>query len=122
MVAGLLKAPYVTQTFFRCTHLDALADEERTWLCYLAALRAGEQNYEPLARHRDLAKEALDFWRDHQQRAAIPDWVEIRSALDVFRNPDFNPEVPVWSVVSKNPESPAAHRLVTCAPPSGGSR
>jgi hypothetical protein len=101
--------------------LDALGHEECKRLFYLAARRAGEQNYEPLARHRDLAKEALEFWHEYWQRAVTPNVVSVRPALDVFMSPEFNPETPVWSVVSNVQEGDDARRFVDLTVPSAGS-
>lgn len=101
--------------------LDALGHEECKRLFYLAARRAGEQNHELLAQHRDLAKEALEFWREYWQRTVAPNLASVRPALDVFASHDFNPETPVWSVVSNVQEGDDARRLVDRTVPSAGS-
>jgi hypothetical protein len=49
--------------------IEAPAHEDRKRLLFLAARRAGEDNYEPLAQHRELAREALAFWREYWGRA-----------------------------------------------------
>jgi len=49
--------------------VEALDHEDRKRMFYLAARRAGEENYEPLAQHRALAKEALEFWCEYWNRA-----------------------------------------------------
>lgn len=100
--------------------LDALGHAECKRLFYLAAGRAGELNYERLAQHRDLAKEALEFWREYWQRAVAPNVASVRPALDVFMSPEFNPEAPVWSVVSNVPGDDA-RRLIDRTVPNAGS-
>lgn len=101
--------------------LDALGHDERKRLFYLAARRAGEQNHEPLAQHRDLAKESLEFWREYWQRAVAPNVGSVRPALDVFMSPEFNPETPVWSLVSNVQAVDDARRLVDRTVPQAGS-
>jgi len=91
--------------------LEALDDEERKRLFYLAARRAGEEGYEPLAKHLDLAREALEFWRDYRQRVFIQKKVSISDALDVFTSPFFKPEMPEWSIIA-NAEDEIAKQLV----------
>jgi hypothetical protein len=100
--------------------LDALGHEECKRLFYLAARCAGEQNHEPLAQHRDVAKEALEFWREYWQRAVAPNVASLRPALDVFMSPEFNPETPVWSILSNVQEGDDARRLIDHAVPRGG--
>lgn len=101
--------------------LEALGDEERKRLFYLAARRAGEEDYEPLARHRALAMEALEFWREYWQRAVAPHEGSVRPALDVFTSPDFHPETALWPVVSNIQEEDDARRLVDGVLPSAGT-
>ncbi len=104
------------------TELDALSHEERKRLLFLAARRAGEQNHESLARHRELAMEALEFWREYWQRAVGPSMPSIQPALELYMNPDFDPDISIWSVVSNAQEVEAARRFVDHAVPSiGGS-
>jgi hypothetical protein len=91
--------------------LEALGHEECKRLFYLAARRAGEENHGPLARHRDLAKEALEFWREYWQRAVAPHEDSVRLALDVFASPHFKPELPDWSVIA-NVQEDVVYRLV----------
>ncbi len=81
--------------------LETLSPEECKRLFYFAARRAGEEGYEHLVRHRDLAKEALAFWREYWQRAVVSSGLNegrIQRALQVFANPHFKPEIPEWSV------------------------
>ena len=101
--------------------LQRLGPAESKRLFYLAARRAGEENYELLARHRTLAKEALEFWREYWQRAIAPHEASILSALDVFASTHFKPEIPGWSVVANVQEDDAARRLVDQILPTAGS-
>ncbi len=101
--------------------LDALGHQERKRLFYLAARRAGEENHEPLAQHRDLATEALEFWREYWQRGVAPHEASIRPALEVFTSPHFNPDTPAWSVIANTQEDEEAGRLVDQILPSAGS-
>lgn len=91
--------------------LDTLGYDECKRLFYLAPRRAGEENHEPLAQHRDLAKEALEFWREYWQRAITPHEGAVRPALDVFASPHFKPELPDWSLIT-NAQEDVAYRLV----------
>ncbi len=94
--------------------LERLGDAERKRLFFLAAWRAGKEDHEPLAQHRVLAKEALEFWSEYWQRAVAPRGLDeecIRRALQVFGSPHFKPEIPIWSVIGNVPED-VAHRLV----------
>jgi hypothetical protein len=72
-------------------HVERLDHEDRKRLFYLAARRAGEENYEPLAQHRSLAKEALEFWRDYWQRAVASslDDARIGQAVELLEDSDF---------------------------------
>lgn len=91
-----------------------LSDQQRKRLFYVAARRAGKENYHLLARHRDLAEEAREFWREYWQRAVVPRGLHeerIQQALQVFGNPHFDPEIPVWSLIGDVPEE-VAFRLV----------
>lgn len=71
--------------------------EGRPWqdvkrLYYLAARRAGEQNHPSLARHRQLASEAIAFWHDYWQRGAPAGSIDdhrIDKALAVLQSPHF---------------------------------
>jgi hypothetical protein len=56
--------------------IEMLAHGDRKRLLFLAARRAGEDNYEPLARHREHAREALAFWHEYWGRACR--WEELR--------------------------------------------
>ena len=59
------------------TELDSLGAIGCKRLFYLAARRASEEGYPVLIQHRDLAREALEFWREYWQRAVAPhqtDW------------------------------------------------
>lgn len=92
--------------------LESLGYEECKRLFYLAARRAGEEDYELLARHRDLAMEALEFWREYWQRAIGPHEASIKSALEVFESHHFKPEIPLWSVIANVREDDAACQVV----------
>jgi hypothetical protein len=88
--------------------LERLSDEERMRLFYLAARRAGKENYITLAQHRDRAKEALEFWRDYSQRVVAANGLHeerIQDALRVFGSPHFDPERIGWSSIGTMPES-----------------
>ena len=90
--------------------LQRLGDTECKRLFYLAARRAGEENHEPLAQHRPLAKEALEFWREYWQRAIAPHGLQeerIQCALQVLGSPHFDPEIPVWSAIGNVPDDVA---------------
>lgn len=94
--------------------IKGLSDQQCKRLFYLAARRAGKENYHLLAQHRDLAEEAREFWREYWRRAVVPrglDEERIQQALQVFDNPHFDPEIPVWSLVGNVPEE-VALRLV----------
>lgn len=71
--------------------VEALDHEEHKRLFYLAARRAGRDNYEPLAQHRDLAKEALEFWCEYWQRAVASslDEVHIAQAVELLESSDL---------------------------------
>lgn len=71
--------------------VESLPHEDRKRLFYLAARCAGEEDYEPLAQHRALAKEALEFWREYWQRAVAPslDETRIGQAVELLENSDF---------------------------------
>jgi hypothetical protein len=74
------------------TEIERLDHEDRKRRFYLAARRAGEENYEAVARHRGLALEALEFWREYWQRAAVASGVDegcIEPALELLESPDF---------------------------------
>jgi hypothetical protein len=101
------------------TELEALGHDECKRLFYLAARRAGEENHEPLIRHRDLAKEALEFWREYWQRAVAQHEESVRPALDVFASPHFKPEMPEWSVLA-NVQGNDAYRLADHVLPGTG--
>jgi hypothetical protein len=62
-------APYEWTGRRELHEIEALGHTERKRLFYLAARRAGEDNYERLARHREMAREALGFWREYWARA-----------------------------------------------------
>jgi len=71
--------------------VESLGHEERKRLFYLSARRAGEEHYEYLAQHRDLAKEALEFWREYWQRAVASSLDENRigQAAEILENSSF---------------------------------
>ena len=96
--------------------LGCLVHDERKLLFYLAARRAGEANYELLAQHRALAKDALEFWHEYWQRVMTPramDKERVQRALHVLESPHFRPEIPFWCAVCNLPEGDDATRLVT---------
>jgi hypothetical protein len=62
-------APYEWPAVRTLEEVQVLGNADRKRLLFLAARRAGEDSYEPLARHRDLAREALAFWREYWGRA-----------------------------------------------------
>jgi hypothetical protein len=102
--------------------LERLSDEERKRLFYLAARRAGEEDYDPLTRHRALAMEALEFWREYLSRAVVSrglDEERIQRALQVFQSPHFDPEIPIWSAIANVAED-VAYRLVNGFLANGG--
>jgi len=102
--------------------IDGLGAGERKRLFYLAARRAGEEDHEPLARHRALAREALEFWHEYWQRAVAPSGLDeecIQGALQVFGSPHFKAEIPVWSVITNVTED-VAYRLVNDVLAGGG--
>jgi hypothetical protein len=71
------------------TEIEALDSEERKRLFYLSARRASEENSQLFAQHRELAHEALIFWREYWHRAVNAqglDDVKIKAALDVLLN------------------------------------
>lgn len=45
--------------------IEAMSHEERKRLFYLAAHRAGQDGFHLLAQHRNLAKDALESWREY---------------------------------------------------------
>jgi hypothetical protein len=101
--------------------LDALGHEERKRLFYLAARRAGEENHESLARHRALAKEALEFWREYWQRAAAASSLNeacIGQALELLESPDFARAAngAPWPSLLHNLPDEAARLVVDSAP------
>jgi hypothetical protein len=51
--------------------IRSLTQDQRQWLFYIAAWRAGEEDYEPLAQHRSLAGDALAFWHEYWQRTFL---------------------------------------------------
>ncbi|WP_173931661.1 hypothetical protein [Chelativorans sp. Marseille-P2723] len=91
---------------------STLGHEERKRFFYLAARHAGEENYGPLAQHRELAKEAVEFWREYWQRTIAPHEQAVRPALEVFASPYFRPEMSEWSVIANVQEDDVARRLV----------
>ena len=93
------------------TELEALGYDECKRLFFLAARRASEENYEPLVRHRVMAQEALQFWREYWQRVVVKIEDSVRPALDVLSSSDFNPEMPEWSVIA-NAKEDIAQELV----------
>lgn len=102
------------------TELDKLGHEECNRLFYLAARRAGEENHKRLAQHRDLAKEALEFWREYWQRAVAPHEGSVRPALEVFASPHFRPEMHEWSVIGNVQQEDAARGLLDRLLPTPG--
>lgn len=77
-------APYEWTAGRTPQEIEGLEQTERKRLFYLAARRAGEDGYEQLARHRELAREALAFWREYWTRAVAGsglDQAKIEQAL-----------------------------------------
>lgn len=70
--------------------IETLAHEDRKRLLFLAARRAGEDDCELLAQHRELAREALAFWREYWRRTASGiQEQEVGSALrDILQPPN----------------------------------
>jgi hypothetical protein len=113
--------------------VDALGNDDRDWLIYLtrlgnddrdrlisiAARRAGEENYEPLAQHRGLANEALEFWREYWQRAVLSfvDEAGISHALELLENPDFarSASDEIWPSIIHNLPDDDARSVVDSA-------
>lgn len=102
------------------TELEALGHDECKRLFYLAARHAAEENFEPLAQHRDLAKEALGFWREYWERAVAAHEELFRPALEVFESPHFKPEIPDWAVIA-NVQQDVAYRLADRLLPDAGA-
>lgn len=95
--------------------IQRLGHTEAKRLFYLAARRAGEENYELLTQHRALAKEALEFWREYWHRVVAPCGLQeerIQYALEVLQSPHFDPEIPLWSIIGNVPDDDFALRLV----------
>lgn len=67
--ATVTHAPYNWTAGRTLQEIEGLEHTERKRLFYLAARRAGEDGYEQLTRHRELAPEALAFWREYWTRA-----------------------------------------------------
>src|SRR5262249_39201711 len=102
--------------------IEMLSDDERKRLFYLAARRAGEEDYYLLAKDRPLAMEALEFWREYWQRSVVSrgsDEESIQRALQVFQSPHFNPEISIWPAIANVAED-VASRLVSGVLPSCG--
>jgi hypothetical protein len=96
--------------------VESLDHEERKRLFYLAARRAGEENFEPLAQHRELAKEAVEFWREYWQRAVASslDETRIGQAVELLENASFASVVggAPWPSFIHNMPDDAARSLV----------
>lgn len=63
------RAPYEWTAGKTIEDIKRLRPNESRRLFYLAARHAGEDGCEELARHRELAREALDFWRLYWTKA-----------------------------------------------------
>jgi hypothetical protein len=100
--------------------LEGLGNEECKRLFYLAARRAGEDDYEPLAQHRGLAQEALEFWHVYWQRAAAAfslDEASIEQALELLESQEFvrTARGASWSSFLHKLPDEAAHQLLNSA-------
>ncbi len=75
--------------------------QRQLWL--RAAKRAGEEGYEPIVRHRDLAREALAFWKEYVQRTIAPDLdqIKVTNALEVLGGKNFDPSAHPWPIFQK---------------------
>lgn len=97
----------------------ALDHEERKRLFYLAARRAGRDDYELLAQHRDLAREALEFWREYWERAVASsqDEARIAQAVELLESPEMARALrgAPWSSFIHNIPDDAARSLVDSA-------
>lgn len=99
--------------------VEALDHEERKRLFYLAARRAGRDDYEPLAQHRDLATEALEFWREYWERAVASsqDEARIAQAVELLESPEMARALrgAPWPSLIHNIPDDAARSLVDSA-------
>ncbi len=99
--------------------VEALDHEERKRLFYLAARHAGQDDYEPLAQHRGLAKEALELWREYWQRAVASSLHEARiaQAVELLESSDLARAVKgaPWPSLIHNIPDNAARSLVDSA-------
>jgi len=104
--------------------LEGLGHEECKRLFYLAARRAVEDNYEPLARHRGVAQEALEFWHEYWQRAAAGyslDEASIGQALELLESQEFvrTASGALWSSFLHDLPDETARQLLDSAPEKG---
>lgn len=102
--------PYDWTAGRRLEELQALEHAERKRLFYLAARRAGEDDYQLLAQHRELAHDALLFWQDYWLRAVSSSGLKddiVKLALDgLLQSSDGN--VPAEALTYGE----LAHRLI----------
>ncbi len=84
--------------------LEALGHQECKRMFYLAVRRAGEDSHERLIQHRNLAREALEFWREYRQRTLTPLEASLRPMLDVLTSVQFDPELLEWPVLANVPD------------------
>lgn len=70
--------------------------------------RAGKEGHPLLTQHRDLVREALEFWQEYWHRAVVSGGLHegrIRGALDLFQHPDFNLQLlPFYLVIKDIPD------------------
>lgn len=94
-----------------------LSDQERKILFYRAVWRAAKDGHPLLSQHRDLAKEALQFWREYWQRAVVSSGLHeerIQRALRVFQSPEFKlllQLLPPWLVLKNLSDEDACSLL-----------
>lgn len=86
---------------------------------YLAARRAGVENFEKLARHRDLAGPAIDSWREYYrrvtQRSGLNDKA-IADSLATLESSTFDPTAKHWAILHNLPEGPQTALLQNVCP------
>jgi hypothetical protein len=73
----------------KSTEIEALDSEERKRLFYVSARRASEENSQLFAKYREIAHEALIFWREYWNRVVSGrglDEMKIKAALEVLLN------------------------------------
>ncbi len=109
--------PYNWSTGWTNAKITAMDHDERKRVFYLAARRAGEDNYAPLAAHRGLAAEALAFWREYWQRAVQGQGLQetdIHQSLEVLRSQAFAKlatDAPWCLSITSVPEDKVQHAL-----------